>query len=289
MKNIIKTLIVGFVFNPGLIFCNEIVIDFDNPQDNSTKITDIVKQIQEQTLEEDKTIRLNVFPDVNPQKTCEIHLKTIPLILNGNIKYARASYRISETCEPYLESIEYSVDISTMTPVQEPISQLETTSILDYDTNKSIIKSESLDKGNYSCTVTAWEQDVNYGRMIQLQNITTWTTDNSNSILHGRVTARSSKFFQWWYFLGKPSAKFWWVIKPIQMHTLGNASFYCKNGPWPCEGDTPKYPMTITAHEDIFSNGDCKGTANFDGKIMPGSMTGFEVTRYADKQINKFN
>lgn len=35
MKNMVKALIAGFIFNAGLVFCGEVAVDFDNPRGNS--------------------------------------------------------------------------------------------------------------------------------------------------------------------------------------------------------------------------------------------------------------
>lgn len=209
------------------------------------------------------------------QKICEVHFKTPPLVLQGDRKFAQARYEVTDKCEPELVSLQYLKSVPTPKAIQKPAKPpSEASTGLSRQGSKPSDK--TLIRGSYTCKVVAWEQEVVDKRMIQIENITDWTTD-ADGIGNANVTARSTTFFRWWHLISGPFARAWWVVEHTAAHTLGQASSHCDGAPF-CPGG-PKYPMTLKAHTDIFASGRCEGYAEYDGQLVPGGSFDYSVRR----------
>ncbi|MBI4062148.1 MAG: hypothetical protein HY403_12060 [Elusimicrobia bacterium] len=239
-------------------------VDFDQGLD----ATAIVNQARQQVAQQVVAARRDATA---PQRVCMIHFKAPSLELKNDVRFAHARYIVDQNCEPRLAFAKFSQSIPGPAHVmsKDPVLSSRTaTDLAGLPTAGAT--------ANLACTVVAWEQEVVYKRMIEIQNATTRNTDGE-SIQDATINAQSTTYFSWWNLIAGPFAEAWWVVEYTAAHTLAQASFDCNGGPF-CQSG-PSYPMTLKAETDIFANGRCSGYATYDGQLTPGGAFDYMVSR----------
>lgn len=212
-------------------------------------------------------------------KSCQVDFEPAQLKLEGDTRFAEATYAFDEQCKPILLESRHGKTIPADVR-RDPVTSSQI--------KKPATATASLAGGTArvaasgsSCTVYLWEEDVVAVKMIGFENFTSWSMDGG-AITEAQVTGRSYRYLDWWWFNGEPNVTIGYINEPYSAQSSASANFYCQGiGPvsnYVC-GNSPAYEIVLQGNVVFDGGGGCSGTARYSGTVVPAGRVRFQVTR----------
>lgn len=212
-------------------------------------------------------------------KTCQVDFEPAQLKLDGEMRFAEATYAFDDQCKPVLLESRHGKSI----PVDARRDSVTSSQTKKPATATAYLagRTARIAASGSSCTVYLWEEDVVAVKMIGFENFTSWSMDGG-AITGGQVTGRSYRYLDWWWFNGEPNVTIGYINEPYSAQSSASANFYCQGiGPvsnYVC-GNSPAYEIVLQGNVVFDGGGGCSGTARYSGTVVPAGRVRFQVTR----------
>lgn len=139
------------------------------------------------------------------------------------------------------------------------------------------------------CKVSVYQRVASV-KLVQIENMTSWLvwsdypTPGTTS-MYVSVLAQVASFDNSWKVISGPFSRDKWITPNVHNQTLAQAGFKC-DGSVVCPGGP--YYLTLFGYADVFVNGDCEGSAEYAGQVLPGADIYYTVEQ-PYKQWGRFS